>query len=402
MNIKSIKEQFPIFTSLPKLVYFDNAATTQKPAAVIDAVNDFYENQNANIHRGVYSLSAKATKAYEEVRKHTAEFLGAESANSIAFTKGTTDGINMVANSYLKNNLHPGDNIVISAMEHHANLIPWQMLAKEVGADLRIIPVDENGNLLLGKGQELLNEQTKLLAITSICNSIGTINPIEELIAFAKKQNIPVLVDGAQSTGLYPVNLSNLDCDFYVFSAHKMFGPTGVGVLYVHPRKQKAMKPSYFGGGAIRKVAFEETQFLDFPFSMEPGTPNIAGVIGLGAAIKFCEKLSKTEVIQHIKALGEYARKRIVEIEGVNIIGQAKNRTGILSFTLDSVHPHDLAQFLAAENLALRAGHHCTQPLLSSMGVEATIRASFSIYNNLEEIDYFMEKLKEVKAFWES
>jgi cysteine desulfurase / selenocysteine lyase len=400
MISESIKNNFPIFTTHPDLVYLDNAATTQKPASVIRAISHFYESQNANIYRGVYPLSAKATTAYEQVRKQAATFLGSAHARCIAFTKGATDSINIVANSYLKYQLKEGDNIVLSALEHHANLIPWQQLAKSVGASIRIIPVDENGDLLLEKLNGLLDKNTKLLAITAICNSIGTITPLAEIIAAAKQQNIPVLVDGAQSTGLYPLNVSGLDCDFYVCSAHKMFGPTGVGLLYVHPRKHADMKASFFGGGAIRKVTFEETEFLDYPFNMEAGTPNIAGVIGLGAAIEFCESIDQAAAIAHLKALGEYARKSIVDIAGVKIIGQAKNRAGIVSFTMDGVHPHDLAQFLGAENLALRAGHHCTQPLLDSMGVAATVRASFSIYNTMAEVDRLVEVLREVRAFW--
>ncbi|MFK7806762.1 MAG: aminotransferase class V-fold PLP-dependent enzyme [Saprospiraceae bacterium] len=411
MNPVKIKTHFPIFTNHPDLVYFDNAATTQKPASVIKAISDFYESQNANISRGVYPISAKATAAYEEVRQKAADFFGAANSNCIAFTKGTTDGINIVANGFLKNKIQEGDNIVISAMEHHANLIPWQQLAKSVGADLRIIPVNVDGELLLEKLPELLDERTQLLAITAISNSIGTINPLSEIIAFAKKHSIQVLVDGAQSAGLYPLNLQELDCDFYVCSAHKMFGPTGVGMLYVHPRKHTVMKPVVFGGGAIRKVTFEETEFLNYPHVLEAGTPNIAGVIGLGAAIDFCENIDKIEAVQHIKNLGAYLRESIaclangsgqVEIEGVRVIGEAKNRTGIVSFVMENVHPHDVAQFLGAEGIAVRAGHHCTQPLLDHLGVEATIRVSFSIYNSKEEVDKFVAILKGIKSFWES
>ncbi len=399
-DIKKIKSLFPIFSSHPDLVYFDNAATTQKPDTVINAVSDFYQNNNANILRGVYPLSAQASKAYEEVRKKTATFIGAKQAHTVAFTKGTTEAINIVANSFLKGQLQAGDNIVISAMEHHANLIPWQMLARGTKAELRIIPVDHHGNLQLNHLASLLDSRTKLLATTVISNTIGTINPIEELIRVAKKQNIPVLLDGAQSTGLYPINVFDLDCDFYAFSAHKMFGPFGVGALYVHPRHHEAMLPVYFGGGAIRKVSFGESSFLPYPFHLEAGTPNIAGIVGLGAAIHFCENLDRQEALAHIKQLETYLRKRVVGIEGVRIIGQAKNRTGILSFVLDKVHPHDLAQFLAEEGIAVRAGHHCTQPLLNSMGVEATLRVSFSIYNHEEEVDHFIDSLKEIIKFW--
>lgn len=396
----AIKSQFPLFANHPDLVYFDNAATTQKPQAVIQAISQFYETQNANIHRGVYQLSAQATQAYEGVRAQVARFIGAANSQDIAFTAGTTDSINRVARGFLHPRLQAGDNIVVSALEHHANLIPWQMLARERGAELRVIPLDKNGELHWSAFTKLLDKRTQLLAVTAICNSIGTVNPVAELIDWAHQKNVPVLVDGAQSTGLYPLEVQALGVDFYTFSAHKMFGPFGTGALYVHPRHQAAFQASIFGGGMIRRVKYTETEFLDFPKNQEAGTPNIGGVIGLGAAVSFCEKLDQVACVEHLKQLAHYAREVLKTVEGLQVVGQAKAFGGIVSFTLDGVHPHDLAQFLGAEGIAVRAGHHCTQPLLESMGLAATTRASFSIYNSTDEIDHMVATLKEIKKFW--
>lgn len=395
-----IKSQFPIFTNHPDLVYFDNAATTQKPQEVIESIAHFYETQNANIHRGVYELSAQATQAYENVRAQVARFIGAANSNDVAFTRGTTDSINRVARGFLNHQLVAGDNIVISALEHHANLIPWQMLAQEKGAELRVIPLEENGDLRWLDFEKLVDERTRLLAVTAICNSIGTVNPVAEMVELAHQKNVPVLVDGAQSTGLYPLDVQQLGVDFYTFSAHKMFGPFGVGALYVHPRHQAQLRASIFGGGMIRRVKYTESEFLDFPKNQEAGTPNIGGVVGLGTAVSFCEKLDQQACVDHLKGLSTYARASLAEIEGLQLVGKPKVFGGIVSFTLAGVHPHDLAQFLGAEGVAVRAGHHCTQPLLESLGLAATTRASFSIYNNTDEIDHMVATLKEIKEFW--
>ncbi len=399
--LQNIKSHFPVFAHHPDLSYFDNAATTQRPQVVLEAIQQFYGQENANIHRGVYPLSAKATQAYERVRAQVATFIGAASSKDIAFTAGTTDSINRVASGYLRDQLQAGDNIVIGALAHHANLIPWQVLAKEKKAELRVIPIDSQGDINLEELMKNLDQRSRLLAITSISNSIGTINPIAEMIDLAHRKGVPVLVDGAQSTGVYPLDLSALGADFYTFSAHKMFGPFGLGVLYVQAEYQDQIKPIHFGGGMIRRVQFSETQFLDFPQNQEAGTPNVAGVIGLGAAISFCEKLDQVQCAKHLKSLAGYAKEAFASINGLQLIGRPKDYGGIVSFTMDQVHPHDLAQFLGEEGIAVRAGHHCTQPLLESMGLAATTRASFSIYNTTDEIDAMVAELKAIKKFWE-
>lgn len=399
-KLTDLKAQFPIFTKHSGLVYFDNAATTQKPREVIDAMKDFYESQNANIHRGVYALSAQATQAYEAVRAKVATFLGAASKADIAFTAGTTDSINRIAFGYLKDQIQSGDNIVLSVLEHHANLIPWQQLAKSYGVELRFIPIDQDGNLDISTLKEMTDKQTKLVAVTAISNSVGTVTPLEDIIEIAHSKSVPVLVDGAQSTGLYPMDMTRMEIDFYTFSAHKMFGPFGVGALYVAPQYQSAMQPTVFGGGMINRVKFETTTFLGYPQNQEGGTPNVAGVIGLGAAVDFCQKINTEASVKHLKELAGYAKEAFMKIEGLNLVGQPKDFGGIVSFTMDQVHPHDLAQFLGAEGIAVRAGHHCTQPLLESMGLSATTRASFSIYNSLEEIDQMVSVLEEIKNFW--
>ncbi len=400
IQANQIKEQFPLLSNQPDLVYLDNAATTQRPQSVIDALQYYYQNQNANIHRGLYPLSAQSTQRYEAVRVQTAAFIGAASASCIAFTAGTTASINIIANGFLKQQLQAGDNIVISALEHHANLIPWQILAAAQQATLRIIPVDSQGNLLLEQLPQLLDERTRLLAFTAISNSIGTVNPIKEIVALAKVRQIPVLIDGAQSTGVYPLDVEELDVDFYTFSAHKMFGPFGVGVLYAHPRHHREINPIQYGGGMIQKVCFEQTSFLPFPKNQEGGTPNIAGVIGFGAAIDFCENLDQVVASEYEKDLSTYARLTLKDIEGLQLVGEPENYGGIVSFVVEGVHPHDLAQFLAEAGIAVRAGHHCTQPLLDLLGVSATVRISFSIYNNRAEVDYLVQSLKEIKQFW--
>ena len=400
LSLLNIKSHFPVFSHHPELIYFDNAASSQRPKEVIEAISRFYEQENANIHRGVYPLSSKATQAYEKVRQQVADFIGASSSRDIAFTTGTTDAINRVASGYLQTKLQEGDNILISALEHHANLIPWQILAQEKKAELRVLPVDKAGNIDLNDLVQMLDARTRLLAITAISNSIGTINPIAEITDLAHRKGVPVLIDGAQSTGLYPLNVKIMGADFYTFSAHKMFGPFGVGVLYVRPRYQDQIKPTNFGGGMIKRVQFTQSEFLDFPQNQEAGTPNVAGVIGLGAAISFCEKLDQQQCAKHLKSLAGYAREAFGQIEGLQLVGQPKDYGGIVSFVMDAVHPHDLAQFLGAEGIAVRAGHHCTQPLLESMGLAATTRASFSIYNTIAEIDQMVEVLNGIKKFW--
>lgn len=398
--VHAIKSNFPIFTHLPELVYLDNAATSQKPRSVIQTITDFYTKENANVHRGLYELSSKATQRYEEVRTKIASLIGTSNPRTIAFTKGTTESINIVAYSFLKKNLKPGDKVVISAMEHHANLIPWQQVCKQNGASLEIIPVNEVGELRLELLDPLLDKKVKLLAVTHISNVLGTINPIEEIIFKAHKQNIPVLIDGAQSVGHYPIDVKQLDIDFLAFSAHKMFGPLGTGVLYCKEAFAPHVDPYTYGGGSIKNVEFEETEFLDYPHKLEAGTPNISGVLGLGAAVEYIQQLDIVEAIHHTKKLTISFKDKLKSLGGITLVGNAQNFGSIVSFTVKNIHPHDVSGFLAHAHISVRAGHHCAQPLLESMGVPATVRASFSIYNSLDDVDKTIDAILGVKQFW--
>lgn len=400
LSLPSIQSHFPIFKHRPGLVYLDNAATTQKPASVIQTITDFYEKENANIHRGLYDLSANATKHFEEVRTKVARLIGSTNPKSIAFTKGTTESINIVAHGFLKKKLQQGDNVVISAMEHHANLIPWQQVCAQQKATLHIIPVNKDGELMLGDIDSLLNSRTRLVALTHISNVLGTINPIDEIISMARAKHIPVLIDGAQSVGHYPIHVLESDIDFLVFSAHKMFGPLGTGVLYCKDEFAPFIEPHNYGGGGIRHVEFEHTEFLDYPFSLEAGTANIPGVIALGTAIDFIQHLNVKEVIDHEKNLCIIFKEKLKALGGINLVGNPKNFGGIVSFQADNIHPHDVAGFLANENIAVRAGHHCAEPLLASMGIHSTVRASFTIYNTEEDVDKTIRALVELKKFW--
>lgn len=400
LPLSSIRSYFPIFKHRPELVYLDNAATSQKPQSVIQSMTDFYEKENANIHRGLYELSDTATKRYEAVRGKVAAFIGATDPKSIAFTKGATESINSVAQGFLKRRLQKGDNVVITVMEHHANLIPWQQVCHQQEATLRVIPVSADGELIMEKVKSLLDGRTKLLALTHISNVLGTINPIEEIISLAHQKDIPVLVDGAQSVGHYPIDVTKSDIDFFVFSAHKMFGPLGTGVLYCKKEWTTEIQSFQFGGGSIRSVAFDHTEFLEYPFCMEAGTANIAGVIGLGAAIDFIQQLDLVEMVAHEKNLSSTLKEKLKSLGGVTIMGNPKNASDIVSFQVDGIHPHDVAGFLANENIAVRAGHHCAQPLLDTMGIPATVRASFAAYNTLDEVDRTISALKSLKKFW--
>lgn len=403
LNSISIRQDFPIFSYHyhgKPLIYLDNAATTQKPQAVIQAVHDFYTSQNATVRRSIYPLAAEATRAYESVREQVRQFIGAASSQEIIFTKGTTEGINLVATAFAESRLNPGDEILISAMEHHSNLIPWQQLCLRKGAKLQVIPMNERGELLLEKLPELLSHRTKMLAITYISNSLGTINPIREIIELAHAQGVPVLVDGAQSVAHYPLNMSELDCDFFVFSGHKMFAPTGIGVLYAKAEHLTNMQPYQFGGEMIRLVTFEETIFANAPAKFEAGTPNVEGAIGLGAAIHYINQIGKANIGKHLNDLRDYATEQLSAIKGLTIIGTAQQKTAILSFKLEGIHPHDAATFLGEAGFALRAGHHCTQPVMAFLGIPGTLRASFTIYNTREEIDQLAETIRAAKRFF--
>ena len=397
---QKFRQQFPIFQHHPTLVYLDSAATTQKPNLVIDGITNFYQKENANIHRGIYDLAAKATQKYESVRQKVADFIGAKNPAEIVYTSGTTASINLVAQSFLLPRLEKGDEMLVSAMEHHANLLPWQMACKAKGANLRIIPIDKAGNLKMSAYQEMLSAKTKMVAIVHISNTLATINPIAALIDLAHQKNIPVLIDGAQSTAHYPIDVAALDCDFFTFSGHKVFGPTGIGILYGKIEHLEAMSPYQFGGDMIRTVTYQNTTFAPAPQKFEAGTTNIAGVIGLGYAIDFMNGLDKNAIAAYVKALGDYAREKLRTINDLELIGNAKNKTGIVSFILKNAHPHDVATFLGTVNIAIRAGHHCTQPLMDFYQIPATSRASFSIYNNRAEIDFLVEEVKGIQDFF--
>jgi cysteine desulfurase/selenocysteine lyase len=397
---ENIKAQFPLFRKNPELAYLDNAATTQKPESVIRGITEFYENGNANIHRGIYEMAARTTQQYEAVRGKVAHFIGASSPGEIVYTTGATGGINLVAYSFLRPRLKAGDEVLISAMEHHANLIPWQMACETAGATLRVIPMNDAGELDMAAFRKQLSARTKMVALVHISNSLGTINPVEEVIEEAKKKGVPVLVDIAQSVAHYPIKAEKLGADFLVFSGHKMYGPTGIGILYGKKEHLESMPPMHYGGDMIREVNWERTTFAPPPQRFEAGTTHIAGVLGLALAIDFIESLDRAAALQHLKALRDYATEQLLRIDGLEIIGRAKQKSAILSFTLKDIHPHDLATFLGAENIAVRAGHHCTQPIMDHWGLPGTTRASFSIYNTKDEIDRLVKVLEEVKSFF--
>ncbi|MGE5682630.1 MAG: SufS family cysteine desulfurase [Bacillota bacterium] len=402
-DVDKIRRDFPILQRTIKgkpLVYLDNAATTQKPLTVIDTVRDYYSMLNSNVHRGVHFLSEQATLAYEESRLKVKEFINAVSACEIVFVRGATEAINLVAHSYGRKNIGEGDEIIISAMEHHANIVPWQMLCEEKKAKLRVIPMTDEGELVMEEFDKLLNERTKLVAVVQISNSLGTINPVREIIVKAHQMNIPVLVDGAQAVPHVKVDVQDLDCDFYVFSGHKLFGPTGIGILYGKAELLQEMPPYQTGGDMIRSVTFEKTIFNDIPNKFEAGTPNIAGAIGLGAAIDYLKYMNMNEVANHERELLEYSTHRLSEIKEVRIIGNARKKASLISFVLENIHPHDIGTILDSEAIAIRTGHHCTQPVMQRFCIPATARASFAFYNTKEEIDKLVSGIyKVIKVF---
>lgn len=395
-----IRKQFPFFKEHSSLAYLDNAATTQKPRVVIDAITSFYTRGNANIHRGLYEPATSTSRAYEQVRASVAQFIGGQNPKEIVFTTGSTGGINLVAHSFLRPRLEKGDEVLISAMEHHSNLLPWQEACHAAGAHLRVIPMNEKGELDLKAFRQLLGKRTKMLALVHVSNTLGTINPVGEIVEQAHKHGIPVLVDAAQSIATYPIDVSGWGVDFLTFSGHKIFGPTGVGVLYGKSSFLADMQALHFGGDMVRDVRWEQTTYADPPQRFEAGTTNIAGVLGLGAAIDFMKGMDRQSVISHLEELRDYATASISVIDGLKIIGQASSKTAILSFILPDIHPHDVATFLAAENIAVRAGHHCTQPIMDSWGIPGTTRASFGLYNTLEEVDRLVSCLTEIQRFF--
>lgn len=393
----TIRKDFPLLDRMVNnkpLVYFDNGATAQKPQVVIDAINHYYEFQNANIHRGVHSLSQEITIAYEQARTTIQEYINAAFAHEIIFTKGTTDAINLVASSFGKRFVKDGDEILISSMEHHSNIIPWQQLCAEKNAKLKVVPINTQGEIEIPRLKELLSARTRLLAITHVSNTLGTINPIKEIIAIAHELDIPVLIDGAQAIPHLEVDVRDLDADFYCFSAHKLFGPTGLGVLYGKEKWLNEMPPYQTGGGVIKTVTFEETVFADLPLKFEAGTPHIAGGIGLATAINYIKRIGIHNITHYENKLLEYTTKRLGEIPELRIIGAAQHKAAVVSFVVEGIHPFDIGVILDKQGIAVRTGHHCTQPLMQIYNIPGTVRISLAFYNTLEEIDMFINALK--------
>lgn len=395
-DVLAVRKQFPVLTRVVKgkpLVYFDNAATAQKPQAVIDALDNYYKLHNANIHRGIHSLAEEATAAYEATRDTVQQFINAPRREEIIFTRGVTESINLVAYTWGRTNLKAGDEIIISGMEHHSNIVPWQLITEMTGAVLKVIPVTENGELEMEAFYSLLSHKTKLVAIVHASNSLGTINPVKEIISAAHAKGAIVLVDGAQSTVHLDIDVQELDCDFFAISSHKVFGPTGTGVLYGKTALLEAMPPFMGGGEMIKEVSFEKTTWNDLPYKFEAGTPNIADTVALKAAIDFVNSVGKAAARNYENELLQYATAQLEQIDGLRIVGKAKNKVSVASFVIEGVHPQDIGILLDNQGVAVRTGHHCTQPLMNRLGLPGTIRASFALYNTREEIDILIAAL---------
>ncbi|NOS75528.1 MAG: cysteine desulfurase [Methyloglobulus sp.] len=402
-GVHSWRADFPILeTSVhgKPLVYLDNAATTQKPLAVIEAESLYYRHDNANVHRGVHLLSQRATDAFEAARFKVQHLINAVSPDEIIFVRGTTEAINLVAQSYGRSRFKAGDEIILSRMEHHSNIVPWQILCEQTGVNLRIIPINNSGELELEAYNQLLNLRTKLVAVAHVSNAMGTINPVRAMIDLAHVHGVPVLLDGAQAIAHLPVDVQSLDCDFYAFSGHKLYGPTGIGVLFGKAALLEAMPPYQGGGDMIRSVSFDGTTYNTLPYKFEAGTPNIAGVIGLGAAVDYLAGIGFDALIEHELALLAYATQSVSDIPGLRIIGNALEKTAILSFVLEGIHPHDIGTILDRHGVAIRTGHHCTMPLMEHFGIAATARASFALYNTRTEVDKLVEAIYHVKELF--
>ena len=394
-SLENIREEFPILHQKingEDLVYLDNAASTQKPKAVINAIKDYYENDHSNVHRGVHTLSVRATEAYENAREKVSQFVNSPNKNQIIFTKGTTESINLIAGS-LTNLIEKNDEILITAMEHHSNIVPWQELCKRTGAILKIIPINDNGEILIDKYTEMVTNKTKLVSVVHLSNTLGTINPIEEIIDTAKLNNAITVIDGAQSAGHLLVDVQELDCDFYLFSGHKVFGPTGIGVLYGKENILNQIDPYQFGGEMILKVTFDETTYNGLPHKFEAGTPNIAGAVGIGASIDFINSLDRELCHQYEMSLHDYALEKLKQFDDIRIIGKSSKKSAIISFVIDGIHPHDIGTIINQKGIAVRTGHHCTMPLMDFYGIPGTVRASFSIYNNHAEVDKLIDAI---------
>ena len=395
--VEKIRADFPILAEKIRnkpLVYFDNAATCQKPQAVIDSIVHLYSHDYANVHRGVHTLSVRSTDLFEGARTKVKDFINAASEKEIIFVRGATEAINLVAQTYGKANIKPGDEIIITAMEHHSNIVPWQMLCEQTGAVLKVAPMNLLGELIFDEFEKLISDKTKLVSVVHMSNALGTINPVKKIIAAAHAKGIPVLLDGAQAIPHMTVDVQDLDCDFYVFSGHKLYGPTGIGVLYGKQALLEAMPPYQGGGDMIRKVTFEETEYNVLPYKFEAGTPDIAGVIGLGAAIDYLNAIGMDKIAAYEAELLAYATEKALQIKGLRIIGEAEHKGAILSFVLDKIHPHDIGTMLDSLGIAIRAGHHCAMPVMDFYKVPATARASFAMYNTKEEIDVLMNGIE--------
>jgi cysteine desulfurase/selenocysteine lyase len=399
-DVEKVRRDFPILSRDvrgKKLVYLDNAATSQKPRAVIDAISRYYEEGNANVHRGVHFLSEHATGEHERARRTVQKFINGAHASEIIFVRGTTEAINLVAQTYGRAHVGAGDEVLITAMEHHSNIVPWQMLCEEKGAKLRVAPINDKGELMLPEFEKLLGPRTRIVAVAHVSNALGTVNPLARIVELAHRRNIPVLVDGAQAVPHMKVDVQALDCDFYTFSSHKMFGPMGVGILYGKAALLEAMPPYQGGGEMISSVTFEKTLYNKLPFKFEAGTPDVSGAIGLGAAIEYMNEVGLDRIAEYEHELVAYATQKIPAIPGVHLIGTAQERAGVVSFVIDRIHPHDIGTILDQEGIAIRTGHHCAQPIMQRFGIPATARASFAFYNTKEEVDALAQGILKVK-----
>ena len=399
-DVQRVRRDFPILAQRvhgKPLVYLDNAATTQKPQQVLEAIVRYYSEDNANVHRGVHQLSERATEAYERARGIAQRFLNAARPEEIIFVRGTTEAINLIAQTYGRHSVVAGDEIIITAMEHHSNIVPWQMLCEEKGARLRVVPINDRGELILEEYEKLLGPKTKLVAVGHVSNALGTINPVHRIVELAHQQGVPVLVDGAQAAPRMKVDVRELDADFYAFSGHKIYGPTGIGVLYGKTSLLDVMPPYQGGGDMISSVTFEKTLYNKLPHKFEAGTPHMAGAIGLGAALEYVNRLGIENIQAHEQDVLAYATEQVAAVPGTRLIGTAREKTGVLSFVLEPIHPHDIGTILDQEGIAIRTGHHCAQPVMQRFGVPATARASFGLYNTREEVDALVRGLNKVR-----
>ena len=403
INSEEIRARFPVLKQEINghpLVYLDNASTTQKPDLVIKSVTEYYEKDNSNVHRGIHTLSQRASDRYDETREKIRELLGAKEVEEIIFVRGTTEGINLVANGFLKRLLKAGDEILVSQMEHHANIVPWQLVAHPLGAKIKSIPMNENGELKIEAVEKMISSKTKFISVVHVSNSLGTINSVKEICSIAKKAGIPILIDGAQAVQHMKVDVQDIGCDFYVFSGHKMYGPTGIGAVYGKRERLEEMDPYQGGGDMIRSVTFEKTTYNQIPVKLEAGTPNIAGTVGLGKAIDYLKEVGIDNIEKYESELLTYATKKIETIDKLKIIGNAKNKASVISFTIEGIHSHDIGGWLDESGIAIRTGHHCTQPAMNFYGINSTARASFAHYNTKKEVDKLVVKLEEMCEWW--